>query len=153
MDAVKWYFRGFNRLVGEIGVRGPPRRRESQGCDRALTNSGSLKLHAPPWTLRGLSLNGPVPSASPQRRSPPRVFQPRHDPSARYLVKLRLSALSTVFRGQDGTCHGRLLHKQPRPMPRTEIALCKISQRPVIVAGSAIDGIWFTRLKVVMRCR
>ena len=100
MDAVKWYFRGFNRLVGEIGVRGPLWRRESQGCDGALTNSGSLKLHAPPWTLRGLSLNGPVPSASPQRRSPPRVFQPRHDPSARYLVKLRLSAFSAVFRGQ-----------------------------------------------------
>lgn len=76
VDAVKWCFRGFNRLVGEIGVRGPLRRRESQGCDGALTNSGSLKLDAPPWIFRGAVSEWPSPSASPQRRSPPRVFNP-----------------------------------------------------------------------------
>jgi hypothetical protein len=77
MDAVDVVLPRLQRFGGgEIGVRGPHRRRESQGCDGALTNSGPLKLDAPPWGFSRAVSEWPVHRLRHNDGSPPRVFNP-----------------------------------------------------------------------------
>lgn len=152
VDAVKSCFRGFNRLVGEIGVRGPLQRLESQGCDEALTNSGSLKPDTPPWTFSWAVSEWPSPSGFATTDDRLLAF-PSLDTTLQLDISSKLRFVSVLC----SLSRSRRYMSWPSPTQTASSDAthrdCTLqdSQRPVIGAGLAINGIWFTRLKVVMR--